>query len=1384
YSWGVNITAPENMTLQNVTVKNCIIQKGSSSGSNGYGIRMRGVANSTLLNNTIRTNGTSDNYGIALEGAADNAIEGNSISTDGASQNHGIMLSPGNGTIELVSYTISPNYPTCNPEPNVDTCNVCFTTGGVTCASTGWKNDYEFECSPAHGCGKHRDFACAKGEGFKTETLLNFTLSTAVTGGRIIVIGGEDVYCQLNGNTILSFYAKNKCGALHQTSIPASAFTTGLNNLTCSVAGSGETEANGFKLSYFSYDLPIANESIRNRIEGNTIAVAGNDSHGILLKENSNLNTLASNNITAGGNRSDAVHVRDASGNVFENNTLSYARSGVRVVRSLASIFRNSSLTGSSPLFIDELEGYIEYTEPLSIATETNLSAVVSIARNATRVNSSHAAGSQLNKSAQLTFFNLPFLGSSPVVDFNDTGSFDACPQPQCKEVNDTYGTYIYNVSSFTTYAAKEETVCQVIDEPQEFEVLNDVIASGACFVIDSDDVTLDCNGYSIIGNGSGVGVIAFEATNITVKDCHISNFTIGVAFDTVSLSLISNVIIDRVASGVDFINVSGTSVRGVSVSNETYNATAGEFGIGMRFENSTWNVVDGFTVRFNASGNISYGMMLIDGMNANNTLANMSLESMATAGVYIKNGTGNTVIYSNISTPAIAGYGVLLALGASSNDMLWSNISTLYAGVHISFASNGNNISHNRISTLGPDPLPAVTIHDSSGETVAWNIIAANLSNSSYAAIQMTNATSSTVARNNVTAATGVALSMTNASNSNVIEHNRFTDSRIGIYLDASSSNSFANNTVYGNAEWDFYSWSGSLGNLVANLTSWQNVVSFESKDVALKGLLPSQAPANPIGKLNISRWVNATNNSADSWLFLNLSYSDEDVAGVRESTLKVWKHNASGWTSEAFWSVSDVSAGDNIVYANITDFGSTFGVFGDHLLSACGDLDTPNATYIMNQSIYVNGTCMNITADNVTLDCDGHSIVGNGSGYGIYAANRSHITAKRCVIANFTDALMLWNVSQGMFESNIVANNTAPYPAGRAFRVYFGSANSFVNNTVYNSRYPFQITTSTYNVIANNSASGNLGPGVWIDWQSNYNNITSNIFTSNGEDGIAIYHSYHNIIINNTAASNSRYGISFTSGSAHNTVINNTAQNNAVWDFFSSSNALNNTVINLITWQNRISFIALDICLRGMLPTEAPADPSGATNISKWVNATNNSADSWLFLNFSYSDGELGGANESKLRIAKHNASGWTASGFYQAGQWGVDEAANVAYANITNFESTFAPLADEQAPNTTTLYPANLSWQRAAFNVSISDYDNLALDESACYWRILDNGTQSWPTAGIAVPGKPGTWDTRTCSANVTVTVGPSSNCSTEGWAMCSVESFAIDLVGNVG
>jgi parallel beta-helix repeat protein len=50
--------------------------------------------------------------------------------------------------------------------------------------------------------------------------------------------------------------------------------------------------------------------------------------------------------------------------------------------------------------------------------------------------------------------------------------------------------------------------------------------------VITADNVVLDCAGHKVTGTGSGTGIFLSSRTAVTVKNCVVTNFDLGIALD------------------------------------------------------------------------------------------------------------------------------------------------------------------------------------------------------------------------------------------------------------------------------------------------------------------------------------------------------------------------------------------------------------------------------------------------------------------------------------------------------------------------------------------------------------------------------------------------------------------------------------------------------------------------------------------------------------------------------------------------------------------------------------------------------------------------------------------------------------------------------------
>lgn len=233
--------------------------------------------------------------------------------------------------------------------------------------------------------------------------------------------------------------------------------------------------------------------------------------------------------------------------------------------------------------------------------------------------------------------------------------------------------------------------------------------------------------------------------------------------------------------------------------------------------------------------------------------------------------------------------------------------------------------------------------------------------------------------------------------------------------------------------------------------------------------------------------------------------------------------------------------------------------------------------------------------------------------------------------------------------------------------------SRNTLTDNTASSNNCSIVLENSSYNRLTSNTANLNKDIGIFLNFSSNNNNLTDNTASSNKLFGILLDYSSNNTLTSNTAKSNEDIGIFLNSSSNNNTLTSNTASSNAHFDFYSDQSPYNNTVkdltISLSNYPTTISFTYGDgIGIKGVI-TPKP-DSSEKKSIGKFVNATNFTATSWLFLNVSYAD-DVSGIEEDSLRLYR-----W--EGTWEILESYVNIAEDYVYANITSF-SQIAPFGD---------------------------------------------------------------------------------------------------------
>ncbi|MDO8642516.1 MAG: S8 family serine peptidase [Candidatus Woesearchaeota archaeon] len=124
---------------------------------------------------------------------------------------------------------------------------------------------------------------------------------------------------------------------------------------------------------------------------------------------------------------------------------------------------------------------------------------------------------------------------------------------------------------------------------------------------------------------------------------------------------------------------------------------------------------------------------------------------------------------------------------------------------------------------------------------------------------------------------------------------------------------------------------------------------------------------------------------------------------------------------------------------------------------VAACKQYTKPNRNILMNASLEYggNGTCMTLSADNITLDCDGFSFVSKNTNVGTgMAMTTNNARVKSCTLTNFSTGILFDGAANA--QVNDSATNGALGMKG------FGGRNQLINTTTTSKTIEANTTTS----------------------------------------------------------------------------------------------------------------------------------------------------------------------------------------------------------------------------------------------------------------------------------------------------------------------------------
>ena len=514
------------------------------------------------------------------------------------------------------------------------------------------------------------------------------------------------------------------------------------------------------------------------------------------------------------------------------------------------------------------------------------------------------------------------------------------------------------------------------------------------------------------------------------------------------------------------------------------------------------------------------------------------------------------------------------------------------------------------------------------------------------------------------------------------------------------------------------------TCGDICVNTTGWWRNNSFFN----VSGIAPIQAAVdnanageticvkdgtyNENVDVDVAHLTIQSQNGSDSTT-VQAESADDHIFNVTKDYVNISGFTATGATNGGN---AGIYLNSSVSNCNISDNNASHNVFGIYLPFSCNNNTLANNTANLNSAfgIYLPISCNNNTLANNTANLN--------SAYGILLESSCNNNTLTGNTANLNGVHGI--VVEGWSNNNTLTGNTANSNTQHGIYLWYsGGNNTLTKNTANsNGHVGIYLEGSSDNTLTENAALKNDW-GIMLHDTSNNNTLTNNTANSNNNNGINLLSSSNNTLTNNTANSNTQYGIRmlssnstnltgntansnddygiYLSSSSNNTLMNNTASNNTNYDFYSDQNSHDNNIEDLLisSYPTTISF-TYDNGIRIKGVTTPEPDPMGKVNISKFVNATNVTADSWMFMNVSYEDGDLGGVDENSLKMWKHNGTDWTEV----QGTNGVNTTGNYVYANVTSF-SQIAPFGnppDATPPGNVTGFTAtagdgqvSLSW-----------------------------------------------------------------------------------------
>ena len=612
---GINATDRANITIQNCR----FIQGSSIAGANANAISFTRVNDSIVKNSIV--NVTLGGFGVLLSSSRNNNIANNTFTS--ANSQPAIKL-----TLTSVGNNVTQNTVTASQN------NDAFSIAGGSSSNVVNSN-------------------MISNYGLASAIVIDGASSNTLTNNTIF--GNGDAIGLQNGCT------SNTIANNNATTNATENFNGAYSDSGC---GSNTVSNNVFTATNISNGIRLIFYTTGNIFTNNT--VSSNDGIAISLSNSNRQVQFIST--TAYSNTGTAIRISNANNTVLTNTnastntgtTLSFVTGATQTIAINTTLFTNATWietdnasTGNNitnTLFVGANGSILIINTTTIPANATVNVAKLNVTFNKAFLNSTNL--SFLNTSAQITLGDLNSTLHVATFDGADSGVFATCPGTRCTRVSDAAGTFVYNVTRFTSYSSSEAMTCPLTINTST-TLTNDLTSNGTCITIGANNVVLDCVGFTINYSNTldGYGVNATNRTNITVENCTIieGNSSIssahGIFFSGTNNSRILQ----------NFINATGES-SGIHLQDGSTNNTLNDNTVYAGFEAIRISFSNRTTLNNNRLTGVSVGITTesSDRETILNTIATGS--GAVGTGVFILDAT-NGVYTNNTGTGALRGF-------------------------------------------------------------------------------------------------------------------------------------------------------------------------------------------------------------------------------------------------------------------------------------------------------------------------------------------------------------------------------------------------------------------------------------------------------------------------------------------------------------------------------------------------------------------------------------------------------------------------------------------------------------------------------------------------------------------------------------------------------